>query len=236
MLLGVLYAHQAKGRKAFSFVYNADWLQHKKPILLDPDVGWYGGPQYPTPKENFGVFLDAMPDRWGRTLMKRRSIQKAREKKTPAPNLYGIDFLLGVQDKTRIGGLRFKLDKEGPFLDSDTNTPVPPISSLRQLQYAAELIESDDDAQEIKEWLALLIAPGSSLGGARPKANVLDANGHLHIAKFPSKHDDIDKGAWEYLAYQLALKAGIQMSPSQLLKVNGPYHTFITKRFDRILA
>jgi len=231
--IGVLSAQKAKGRKAFSFEYNKDWLNSEEQLLLDPDIGWYTGQQYPYLKENFGVFLDSMPDRWGRTLLKRKIVQGAKEKQIPAPNLYDIDFLLGVYDESRMGALRFKLDPNGPFIDNDATTPIPPLSSIRELQYAADQVESDQDSEAIKKWLAILIAPGSSLGGARPKANVLDENQHLWIAKFPSKNDTINKGAWEFLAYRLAINAGIEMTESNLLKVSGPFHTFLTKRFDR---
>ena len=232
-LIGILSAQQAKGKKAFSFEYSDSWILSKEQVLLDPDIGWYSGQQYPYGKENFGMFFDSMPDTWGRTLMKRREIQKAKKESRSAINLYDIDFLLGVYDKCRIGALRFKLDPEGSFLDDNQEFPTPPMSKIRDLQYAAERIESDDDSEDVKDWLNILMAPGSSLGGARPKANVLDENGDLWIAKFPSKGDTIDKAAWEFLAYQLALKAGIEMAESNIKKVYGKYHTFFTKRFDR---
>jgi serine/threonine-protein kinase HipA len=232
-LIGVLSAQQAKGKKAFSFEYNAGWIQSKEQILLDPDIGWYKGPQYPNGKENFGVFFDSMPDTWGRTLMKRRAIINAKDNGQPLQTLYDIDFLLGVFDETRMGALRFKLDADGAFLDDNALTPTPPMSSIRELQYAAEIAESDEDAETIKKWLAILIAPGSSLGGARPKANVMDGQGNLWIAKFPSKGDTVDKAAWEFLAYRLALDSGIKMADSRIEKIKGKYHTFFTRRFDR---
>lgn len=233
-LIGVLSAQQAKGKKAFSFEYSNDWIQSTEQILLDPDIGWYKGQQYPNGKENFGVFFDSMPDTWGRTLMKRLSVQSAKEEGKSSPNLYDIDFLLGVNDECRMGALRFKLDSKGPFLDNNKDTPIPPISNVRELQNAAEILESDEDNEAIKKWLAILMAPGSSLGGARPKANVIDEHGDLWIAKFPSKGDTNDKGAWEFLAYKLALLAGIEISESRIEKISEKYHTFFTKRFDRL--
>ncbi|HZK93690.1 MAG TPA: HipA domain-containing protein [Prolixibacteraceae bacterium] len=231
--IGTLSAQQAKGRKAFSFSYDADWISSQEQLLLDPDIAWYSGQQYPNGKENFGVLLDSMPDTWGRTLMKRRSALNAREQGKPAPVLYDIDFLLGVHDLSRMGALRFKREPDGDFLDNDPVSPTPPWASIRELQHGAKLIESNEDTDEVRKWLAMLIAPGSSLGGARPKANILDEHGHPWIAKFPSKNDTIDKGAWEYLAYHLAVDAGIDMAESQLEHIEGPYHTFFTKRFDR---
>jgi len=232
-LMGLLSALYAKGKKAFSFEYDKDWLKSKEQMLLDPDIQFFSGPQYPNNKENFGVFLDSMPDTWGRTLMKRRASQQAAVNNEKAKTLYEIDYLLGVYDESRMGALRFKLDPEGPFLDDNELNPTPPWSSIRELQEAARNFENDDDNDEVRKWLAILMAPGSSLGGARPKANVLDENDELLIAKFPSKNDTVDKAAWEYLAYQLAIKAGIHMAPSKIEKISGSFNTFFTKRFDR---
>lgn len=231
--IGVLSAQQAKGKKAFSFEYDVDWLASKRSFLLDPDIAFFKGRHYPSGKENFGVFMDSMPDTWGRTLMRRRADLMAKERNVKSPTLYDIDFLLGVFDACRMGALRFKLNEAGAFLDDNNLMPTPPWSSIRELQYAAAVIENDDNADAIKKWLALLMAPGSSLGGARPKANILDEQGHLCIAKFPSLNDTIDKGAWEYLAYSLAIESGIAMSDSKIEKIAGKHHTFITRRFDR---
>lgn len=231
--IGILSAHYGKGRKSFSFKYDNEWLESKEQFILDPDIHWYSGMQFPGTKENFGVFLDSMPDTWGKTLMKRRVAYKARETNQIVPNLYDIDFLLGVYDKSRMGALRFKTDPKGSFLDDNNECPTPPWSSINELQFAANRIESDTGKEDIKKWLAILIAPGSSLGGARPKANIIDNEGHLWIAKFPSKNDEIDKALWEYLVYKLALEAGVEMSKSIVQKVSGKHHTFLTKRFDR---
>jgi serine/threonine-protein kinase HipA len=232
-LIGVLSAHAAKGRKAFGFEYSKDWINSKQRMLLDPDIQFYSGPQFPNNKENFGIFLDSMPDTWGRTLMKRRAAQKATEKGEKAKTLYEIDFLLGVLDEGRMGALRFKTDTDGPFLDNNDLSPTPPWSSVRELQEAAKNIENETDNNAVKKWLAILIAPGSSLGGARPKANIIDEHKNLWIAKFPAKNDTTDKAAWEYLACQLALRSGISISDCKIQKITGNYHTFFTKRFDR---
>jgi serine/threonine-protein kinase HipA len=231
--IGVLSAQQSKGKKAFSFEYDVDWIHSREQQLLDPDIAWFTGPQYPKGKESFGIFMDSMPDTWGRTLMKRRAAQLAKEAGTPVQALYDIDFLLGVYDETRMGALRFKLNRDGAFLDDNHGMPTPPWANIRELQYGAAVLELNEDSEEVKKWLAILMAPGSSLGGARPKANITDEAGHLWIAKFPSKGDAIDKGAWEYLAYKLALQCGVVMSESRIEKVAGKHHTFFTKRFDR---
>ena len=233
-LIGILAAHQGKGRKTFSFSYDEKWLETEKPFLFDPDITWNKGQQFPIGKSNFGIFNDAMPDTWGRTLMKRREAQIAKEENRVAKNLHDIDFLLGVNDESRMGGLRFKLQEKEPFLNSDQARPIPPWSSIRELQHGISLIESDKDNKEVRKWLSILLAPGSSLGGARPKANIMDEKGNLWIAKFPSKEDTIDKAAWEFLAYKLAIKAGIEMAECKIEKISGKYFTFFTKRFDRL--
>ena len=232
-LIGVLSAQQAKGKKAFSFEYDRNWLKTEQKFLLDPDIQLYGGPQYPNQKENFGIFLDSMPDTWGRTLMKRREAQLARERNEKSKTLYDIDFLLGVYDESRMGALRFKIEANGDFLDNNKTTSTPPWSSIRELQNAAANFENDKDNEEVNKWLSVLMAPGSSLGGARPKANILDNDKCLWIAKFPSKTDTVDKAAWEFLAYKLATNVGINMAPCRIEKIMGKHNTFFTKRFDR---
>lgn len=232
-LIGVLSVHQGRGRQAFSFEYDKNWLKTKSQRLIDPDIQFFSGHQFPSNKENFGVFLDSMPDTWGRTLMIRREAQRALEKGERSRTLYDIDFLLGVYDETRIGGLRFKLDINGRFLDDNKENAAPPWSTVRELQHAVVHYEKDVRNKAVSQWLRVLIAPGSSLGGARPKANILDIDKQLWIAKFPSKNDTVDKAAWEFLTYKLAVKAGIIMSECRLEKVSGQHHTFFTKRFDR---
>lgn len=231
--IGVLSAHFAKAKKAFSFEYNKEWLARNAYQLLDPDISFYSGPQYPADKENFGIFLDSMPDTWGKTLMKRREAQNARARNEKAKTLYEIDYLLGVYDETRMGALRFKIDPDGPFLDNDKQNPTPPWSSLGELQEAVNHLENDTESDDIRQWISVLIAPGSSLGGARPKANILGKDNDLWIAKFPSKTDTVDRGAWEYVTYKLAIASGIYMTESKLEKISGSHHTFLTKRFDR---
>lgn len=231
--IGVISAQQSKGSRIFGFEYDKDWLKSDQLFLLDPEIGLYSGTQYPEKKDNFGVFMDSMPDTWGRKLMLRRAAQLALAKGEASPKLHEIDFLLGVHDVSRMGALRFKLNPEGPFLDDNSDNPTPPIAHLRELQASVKAYEEDDGGKNGGEWIPMLFAPGSSLGGARPKANVIDLNGHLCIAKFPSKADTTDKAAWEYLAYELACRAGINMPLCTIEKVRGPYHTFLSRRFDR---
>ena len=232
--IGTLSAHFGKGRKSFSFEYDSEWISSQEQMLLDPDLGWYSGQQFPNEKDNFGIFLDSMPDSWGRTLMQRWEPIRAREEEREPRKLHDIDFLLGVYDGSRMGALRYKLDPNGPFLEIESSTSTPPWTTLSELQEAVRVIESDEEDEHIRKWILMLIAPGSSLGGARPKANFTDSSKNLWIAKFPSKNDKIDKAAWELLAYRLSLKAGISMSESRITKLSGAYNTFLTKRFDRI--
>lgn len=167
--------------------------------------------------------------------MNRREAIVARQEERRPEHLGEINYLLGVHDWHRQGALRFKKAPEGDFLDNNQDKAVVPVASLRELEYAAQQVEDDnenDDPDYVK-WLTMLMSPGSSLGGARPKASVKDEDACLWIAKFPSRHDDYDIGAWEYVVYQLALNAGIDMPECRIEKFNGPYHTFLTKRFDR---
>jgi serine/threonine-protein kinase HipA len=142
---------------------------------------------------------------------KRGSVNKKKNEKPKT--LYDIDFLSGVYDESRMGALRFKTNPEGNFLDNNKTASTPPWSSISELQNAAANFENDDDSDDVKKWLSVLMAPGSSLGRVRPKANVLDTDKSLWIAKFPSKTDTTDKAAWEFLAYQLAIYAGIEIAP-----------------------
>ena len=229
--MGILSAQEARGHLVWSFEYDKNWIKTQSQMELDPDLQWVGGPQYSPNKPNFGIFLDSMPDRWGKTLMQRREtiLNEERERK----RLTDVDYLLGVNDLTRMGGLRFKLDEEGPFLDDNDKKAVPPLTALRELQYAADMVESDEDSDAVREWILFLLAPGSSLGGARPKASVSDEKGNLWIAKFPSRQDNMDKGAWEYIAWKLAQDAGIVVPEADVMNVSGKHHTFLSKRFDR---
>ena len=222
-----------KGKEVLSFEYDKEFLSEKERFILDPQLGWYSGTQFSNQSQNFGVFLDSMPDTWGQTLMKRRAVLIAKKEGDNLKVLHNVDYLLGVYDESRMGALRYKLHPDGAFLDNNQDFPTPHWSSIRKLQHGAKIVESGSDSSEMAKWLSIIMAPGSSLGGARPKANILDNNNHLWIAKFPSKNDIIDKGAWEYLAYNLATQVSIKMTESKIEKVAGNYHTFFTKRFDR---
>jgi len=234
--MGTLSASLVRGKEIFAFSYDAAWIKSSRALNIDPNLQLFSGPQYPKEDHaNFGLFLDSSPDRWGRTLMMRREAQLAREEKREARTLQESDYLLGVFDGHRIGALRFRLSPTGPFLDNNTERASPPWARLRELEHASLELERDDAEQDkdYTKWLKVLIAPGGSLGGARPKAGVVDEDGNLWIAKFPSRKDDLNTGAWEYLVHQLAAKAGIDVSEAKLKKFTGEYDTFLAKRFDR---
>jgi serine/threonine-protein kinase HipA len=235
MLVGILRSTIIKNKEHFSFSYDNDWLQSEYAQEIDPDLNLYSGEQHSEDSKNFRVFLDSCPDRWGRLLMKRREAIVARQEERRAKVLNEIDYLLGVHDRYRQGALRFKRSLEGDFLDNDEKLAAPPISSLRELEHAAIKVEENGDATdpEYLKWLYMLMSPGSSLGGARPKASVVDENEQLWIAKFPSSHDDYDIAAWEFVTYELAVSAGIDMVECRIDKFNSHHHTFLTKRFDR---
>ena len=234
-LLGTLRASIIRNRESFSFSYEKGWLTSGSAQQIDPELQLYAGQQYSNNDSNFRVFLDSCPDRWGRLLMQRREAILARDEERKPKPLREIDYLLGVHDRYRMGALRFKKDSEGDFLDNNEERAAPPISSLKELEYAAHQVEKnlDLDNPEYRQWLNMLMSPGSSLGGARPKACVVDDNNELWLAKFPSKHDDYDVAAWEYVTHCLALSAGINMAPCQIHQFNNGHHTFLTKRFDR---
>lgn len=235
-LMGTLYATISRGKEVFSFEYNNEWLASNQTHLLDPALQLLHGMQYaPSAQENFGVFLDSSPDRWGRLLMNRREAQLAREEKRNERKLLESDFLLGVYDSHRMGGLRFRTNPQGPFLDNNKAHASPPWTSLRELEHASLELEKVDAEKNpnYSKWLKILMAPGSSLGGARPKASVIDEHQHLWIAKFPSAHDDHDIGAWEMVVNNLAQKAGVTTAPAVLQKFNVRHRTFLNKRFDR---
>lgn len=235
--MGVLHSEVLRGKEVFSFENNTDWLTYKQFRALDPDLAQFSGKQYlPADKSNFGMFLDSSPDRWGRMLMRRREAINARLENRPSRTLTEADYLLGIYDGNRMGALRFKLSPDDEFMDNNKAMATPPWTSIRDLENASLQLEKENlkDDAEYAKWLNMLIAPGSSLGGARPKANILDNNGALWIAKFPSGHDTKDMGAWEAVTAEMARKCGIEMAESRAQKFSNRQHTFLTKRFDRI--
>lgn len=233
VLLGFLYVNAIRGSEAYSFEFDSEWLKRTgSSVYIDSELRPYTGRQYSVSGKIFGAFSDSSPDRWGRLLMNRRErINAAVEKRKPS-KLLDSDYLLGVYDETRMGGLRFKTDIDGPFMSYDKNEPVPPWTTLRTLEEASRNLENDENP-EMSKWLYALIKPGSSLGGARPKATVADTDGSLWIAKFPSKNDETDTGAWEMVAHELAALCGLNVPEARLESFSKLGSTFLVKRFDR---
>ncbi len=234
--VGTLFHAANHGQAIFSFVYDAKWLQRPDVFELDPDLQLHTAESYPSGQSGtFRIFLDSAPDRWGRLLLDRRELLKAREETRKPRTMAEWDYLLGVHDACRTGALRFRKDEASPFLDNDRHLAAPPLSSLRELEAASLALEAPDAAErpQFSRWLTALLAPGSSLGGARPKANFTDPDNRLWIAKFPSREDRRDIGAWEMVVHQLAVAAGVDVPEAKLLDLANPYRTFASCRFDR---
>ncbi|WP_026506506.1 type II toxin-antitoxin system HipA family toxin [Butyrivibrio sp. MC2013] len=232
--IGTMHVEGIKGKQIVSFEYDINWLADlTNSVSLDPDLKMFSGRQYPPiNKLFFGVFEDSCPDRWGRLLMKRREAINAKKEERKPKTLSEVDYLLGVFDETRMGGLRFSVSKDGPFLSNDKELATPPWTTLRKLESASLAFEKNEDGLEEK-WLKQLIAPGSSLGGARPKASVVAPDGSLWIAKFPSKDDEINVGAWEMVTHDLAALCGLNVPEAKVEDFSKIGSTFLIKRFDR---
>lgn len=235
VLMGRLYVMSSRGKEIFSFEYDGKWLNSGKGIsAFDPDLQLYSGRQYaPAEKANFGLFSDSCPDRFGRKLMNHREALIAKKEARKPRKLLESDYLLGVFDEARMGALRFSLEENGEFLSNEKELATPPWTTLRTLENASIALE-DDDNEEKEKWLNILLAPGSSLGGARPKASVMAPDGSLWIAKFPSKNDEWDCGAWEMVAHDLAAMCSLNVPEAKLERFSENGSTFLVKRFDRI--
>ena len=235
-LVGELCYEKLRGSESYAFRFDDNWLKFHAGIKLSEDINNYPGLQYTQPGNDiFGCFSDALPDRWGRTLLKRREQIQASEEKRAVRNLSSFDYLMGIDDFSRMGGFRMKRELDGDFINVSPSLKIPPLTELRQLVLASQEVEKseENDVLPEKKWIAQLIQPGTSLGGARPKAGVLDDSGNLCIAKFPSRKDDYDTGLWEHFSHLLARKAGIYAAQTKVLGGLGKYHTLLSKRFDR---
>lgn len=234
--VGTLYYASGRGGGVFSFEYDAAWLRRPDAFEIDPGLQLADGETYPANAAGaFRIFLDSAPDRWGRVLLERREAIRARAEGRAVRTLGEWDFLLGVHDTARMGALRFRQSADGPFLDNDAQHAAPPFATLRELEAAALSLEDPNaqDSPQYRAWLTALLAPGSSLGGHRPKANFTDTDSSLWIAKFPSRQDRRDVGALEMLVHQLAKEAGIDVPPARVVRLGSGYRTFACQRFDR---
>ena len=235
-LIGELSYESLRGSDSYGFCYSDDWLRDYGNLFLSDDLNNYPGQQYTAPgKDIFGCFSDALPDRWGRTLINRREQILAKEEKGPVRRLSSFDYLVGIEDYSRMGGLRFKDSLDGEYINASEGLRIPPITDIRELIAASSEIEKSEEENHLPErrWIEQLVQPGSSLGGARPKASVIDENKILYIAKFPSRKDNYDTGLWEHFSHLLAKKAGIHAADTKVIFTNDKYHTLLSRRFDR---
>jgi serine/threonine-protein kinase HipA len=227
LLVGRLWARVRQGRETATFAYDPGWLRRPGAIALAPSLPLTAG-AFHSDNGLFAAFSDAAPDRWGQKLMRHHERQRAAAVGTEPTKLHEVDFLIGVEDEIRLGALRFKQPAVDAFL-SNTAAPVPPIVELRKLLSATERFER---GKERKGDLALLLAPGGSLGGVRPKAVVRDPAGDLHLAKFPWKNDDWSVILWEKVTLDLASAAEIVV-PSYRIEKAGTKTVLLIRRFDR---
>lgn len=235
-LIGELGYESLRGADSYSFAFDNEWLRQHGDLLLSDDLNNYPGQQYTQPdKDIFGCFSDALPDRWGRTLLLRREQIAAAEEKRPVRRLSSFDFLTGIDDFSRMGGFRFKEDLDGEFINVSESLKIPPLTDIRELIAASAEIEKCEENNMLpdRKWIAQLVQPGTSLGGARPKANVVDADKALYVAKFPSRKDDYDVGLWEHFSHVLATKAGVNVAQTKVLATREKFHTLLSRRFDR---
>lgn len=235
-LIGELGYESLRGSDSYSFSFHEGWLKKHGDLFLSDDLNIYPGVQYTQPgKDIFGCFSDALPDRWGRTLILRREQIAALEEKRPIRRLSSFDFLTGIDDFSRMGGFRFKKVIDGDFINVSESLKIPPLANVRDLIVASMEIEKCEEEELLpaKKWVFQLLQPGSSLGGARPKATVISGDKALYMAKFPSRKDDYDVGLWEHFAHLLALKAGVNAAQTEALSVGEKYHALLSRRFDR---
>ena len=235
-LVGELSYESLRGSDSYGFCYSNEWLKDYGSLFLSDDLNNYPGQQYTTPdKDIFGCFSDALPDSWGRTLINRREQILAKEEKRPVRRLSSFDYLIGIEDFSRMGGFRFKESMDGEYINASETLRIPPLTDIRELIAASSEIEKSEEENQLPEmrWIAQLVQPGSSLGGARPKASVMDENKNLCIAKFPSRKDDYDAGLWEHFSHLLAKNAGINAAKTRVISTNDKYHTLLSQRFDR---
>ena len=227
--------HHDRGQ--IRFHYDAAWIKQPAAFMIDPQLTLDEGAFFPKPETgNFGILMDSAPDRWGQTLMKRREALVAKDDKRAVRTLYAWDYLLGVQDATRQGALRFKFPEFENFA-ADELLSAPPVTNLPELATIAKALSGKnvDDLDKLRKWLAVLVAPGASLGGARPKANFSEKDGTLWIAKFPAHDDVLDVGAWEWLAWRLAKRADVAVPQAKKIRLGrSRFHTFCVQRFDRV--
>lgn len=236
LLLGELGYESLRGSDSYSFKYDNSWLRQYGSLFLSADINNYPGWQYTQPERDiFGCFSDALPDRWGRLLLNRREQILATEEHRPVCKLSSFDYLIRIDDFSRMGGFRFKASQDGEFINCEESLRIPLLTDIHTLVSASMEIEKSEELNRLpeKKWLQQLVHTGTSLGGARPKAVVVNDEGRLCMAKFPSRNDDYDVGLWEHHSHLLAKEAGVIAAETGVVDTGGQYHTLFSKRFDR---
>ena len=234
--IGTLGYERVRGKDHFVFEYSREWLKKHGGIMLSGDLMNVPSLQHPRGADSvFGFVKDSFPDRWGRLLLDRRERLKAQAESRPVRMLTNFDYLTGIEDFTRMGGIRYRDEDSDSYMNDSAKFLVPPIESLRALCDACHEIESAEERNELPEqrWIDQLIDPGTSLGGARPKANVIDADGKLYVAKFPSKKDLENTELIEHFSHRLAAAAGINVANTHTIKISKDRHLLLSERFDR---
>lgn len=234
--IGILGYEQVRGREHFVFEFSRDWLKEHGGIILSGDLMNVPSLQHPRGNDSvFGFVKDSFPDHWGRLLLDRRERLLAQFEGRTRRMLTNYDYLIGIEDFTRMGGIRYKSDDSDEYINASPKYLVPPMESLRALCNACHEIEQAEERNELPEqrWIDQLIDPGTSLGGARPKANVIDADGKLYVVKFPSKNDMENTELIEHFSHQLAAAAGINVAKTRTIKISKDRDLLLSERFDR---
>lgn len=236
LLIGQLGYESLRGSDSYSFCFDENWLATYGNLMLSADINNYVGTQYTQlGKDIFGCFSDVLPDRWGRTLLNRCEQIQAAEEKRPVRRLSSFDYLTGIDDFSRMGGFRFAAERGGEFINSKENFRIPPLTDIRTLVVASMALERSEEKNLLpeKKWIQQLALPGTSLGGARPKAGVVDESGKLYMAKFPSRKDDYDVALWEHHSHLLAKACGVVAAETRVINSGEKYHALLSLRFDR---
>ena len=234
--IGTLGYERVLGKDHFVFEYSREWLKLHGGIVLSGDLMNIPSLQHPRGTDSvFGFVKDSFPDRWGRLLFDRRERLKAQTEGRSVRMLTNYDYLIGIEDFTRMGGIRYKSEDSKDYMNASAKYCVPPIEGLRALCDACHEIEMAEERNELPEqrWLDQLIDPGTSLGGARPKANVIDTDGRLYVAKFPSKKDLENTELIEHFSHRLAAAAGINVAQTRTIKISKDRDLLLSERFDR---
>ena len=234
--IGVLGYEHVRGKDHFAFAYSHEWLKQHGGLVISGDLINAPALQHPRGADSvFGFVKDSFPDRWGRLLLDRRERQMAQSEGRPVRMLTNYDYLTGIHDFTRMGGIRYKSEDSDDYINAGAKYLVPPIESLDALCKACQEIEFAEERNELPDqrWLDQLIDPGSSLGGARPKANIIGTDGKLYVAKFPSRKDLENTELIEHFSHRLAAAAGINVAKTRTIRISKSRDLLLSERFDR---